>query len=318
MRTVNQMLSEWQDAKVVTPAAAKKIADYEAARVPIAGEEPTRKSALAEVLGYLGAALAIVAIAVILGQQWDSFTYAGRLLLVFTITGIVAGAGIKLWRSRSVAIQRLVSVLLTAAVFGVGWLAWLIERGDVGNRHVESDWVGVAIGGAALAAALPIYWLRRRALAQFTLLGTAIILVSSVLAGPLDVRYEVIIFALWAIGVAWFWGGWSQRLEPPTHALVVGTVLSLFVLLVAFDGDWEVWILSLGVLTAVALSALAVQQRGTVAVMAPGAIGMLIFVPLLINYFFDDDLATWVAVLVTGLALVVAAVFVVRERKPRG
>lgn len=313
MRDLDVMLADWQQAGLITPKVADKIRAREATAAATAAPPPSRLSTLFEVLGYLGAALAVIAISVILGAQWGDLGFGPRLGIIGGMTAIVGAAGFALWRASGRAAQRLASGLLLAMTAGAGWLAGVISDEGIGASQTA---VMIAVGSTLVAVATPLYLARRRPLPQITALVTLFILIAALIGGEgFGARFEWVALAWAVVALAWFGLGMRRSLAPPAVATVVGAGATIFAIQVGSSDRWRFGMLIAGVVVAAGMVALAVARRGATTVLAPAAVGLLLFIPQLIAEIFADALATWVAVLVTGLVLVVGAVLIVRDRK---
>jgi hypothetical protein len=250
MDTLTERLHTWVAAGLMEPDQAARIAAFEgtdgaaaaaravAVREPDHADRGTDRSGritLAEAIGYVGAALALGAIALLLGELWRDLLVGGRLALVAVLTAAVFGSGVALRDATSGAMRRLSSVLFTATVAGVGWFAGVIES-DV--LELSWDRRGVVVASSMLAVAVPLYLWRRGLLLQLatlaSLVATATTWLSFGALSPDPVWYGV---TVGAVGVAWFvlaTGGW---LQPRVPAEATGAFVALVgVQIASFDG----------------------------------------------------------------------------------
>jgi len=311
VRDLEQHLAAWREAKLVTAKQAAGIEEFERARER---EETGRGILIAEAVGYVGAALAVAAVAILLGQQWDALNVGGRLAIVALLTVIVAGAGAALRGSDRAPIMRLVSVLLTAGVAGIAWLAGIISDEVLGWAGEN---VALGVGTVALALSLLLYSWRERALPQLAALASAILVVSAIFARPGMGDSAVWAgLAVWSVGAAWVLLGLGRWLRPEAIAVGFGAAVALIGVQVASFDDLRVIMILLGLATAGALLWRGVAAAETYLVTI-GAIGVLVFVPQLVIELFGDAVAALVSMLVVGLGLVLLAVRLARGRKPK-
>jgi hypothetical protein len=313
MRDLTTKLQAWRTEGLVSPEQADAIAAFEAAQPGTTGAP--RRTVFAEAVGYVGAALAVGAVGMIVSNLWMDLTTPSRLTVVGLLSLLLAGAGFGLAGVERAPLQRLASVLFTGAVVGVGWLASILA---VDVAAFDEGEIGLAVGGAAFAAALPLYLRRRRALHQLTLLVTILVVaISGLSLAALDP--EPIWYALTAIAIggAWFAlaaGGW---LQPRT----LGEIAGAAVVLVACQGPAPAalpWLLvALGVSVAGGLVALAVVGD-RMHHLVVGAIGLFILVPNLAFELFGDAIGAPAALLVIGLLLVLLAVGIGRAHREVG
>lgn len=276
------------------------------------GQQEGRPRALAlvgEILGYFGAVLAITAISFLVSQSWSSIPIPGRVVLVSVLTAVVCVAGVAAGRSPQDAAQRLASALLLATVVCAGWLAWVSVDAAGVRDEAAALWTFIV----ATAVAVTIYVFRRKALAQLAMLAGAIGVVAMTLE-TLDLTDRSVPgIALTSLGVAWVALGATQALAPAPPALIAGGLVAVFgANNMGFDEPTRGLALAAGVVLAVSMLALAVLRRDLITLMIPGGIGLLTMVPQLIEHLVGGAMATWAAVLVTGVVLILVAVRMLR------
>jgi hypothetical protein len=313
VRDLTSQLQSWRAEGLVSPEQAAAIFAFEAARPEAA--RPPRRTLFAEAVGYVGAALAVGAIVMLVGDLWEDLATTPRLVLVGLLTVLLSGAGGALVRAERAPMQRLATVLFTGAVAGVGWLATIVAVDVVFLQEGE---IGLAVGLATFLVALPLYLLRRRPLHQLTLLVTVVIVAFSALSLPamsLDPWWYA--WTAIAIGGAWFalaTGGW---LHPRILGEVTGAVLVLLACQTPAADSYPWVLLALGVTLAGGLVALAVV-RDRMHHLVVGALGLFVLVPQLVFALFGDAIGAPAALLVIGLLLVLLAVGIGRARREVG
>lgn len=329
-------LARWVEAGLVSPAQADAVrafesnrtfeADHQAVAAPLAtapdvgslpATAPAAPRALAmvgEVLGYLGAVLVVVAVSFLVGQRWGSLEVGGRIALVASLLAVVTGAGVVAARAAAAPSQRLASVLLAASVGLTGWCTWvigdnLLRWGDV--SLARSTTLAMAVVACTIAV------LRPRAVAHLVLLATLAALASAIVAPWMENGDSPIMGAVWmAMGIAWVGLAAARVLVPAPPALVAGGLLSLLGTQVASSSGWAGWVLAAGIVIALASIGASLRWHRLKVLIIPGALTLLVCAPALIHHLFGEAMATWMAVLVTGLGLVGAAIALVRTRHP--
>ncbi|HSK23125.1 MAG TPA: DUF2157 domain-containing protein [Egicoccus sp.] len=308
--SMTTLLQDWHAAGLVSADQVAAIVRFERDR---GGTEPSRRTVAAEAVGYVGAALAMGAIALLVGEFWQQFTTLARLVLVLVLTFALFGAGSALRRAARPPLQRLASVLYAGTVAGVGWATWIVAGDIVDLRDVE---VGIAVGAVSTAAALPLYLVRRRALPQLALLVAVLVTALTTLSLPTQAP-DIQWYSLTAvsIGVAWFLLGAGGWLPPRRVAETAGALLAVFASQVT-DGDgWAT--LLLGVALAAALVVLAIRADA-LHLLAVGAVGLFLILPRLVFTWFGDAIGAPATMLVVGLLLVLLAVGLGRARREMG
>jgi hypothetical protein len=314
MRNLEAQLKDWQDAKLLTAKQAAEIAEYErrpSAPAPSEG----RAAPVAEAIGYVGAAIAIAAVGILLGDRWGDLNFGGRLTIVTLLTVVVAEAAFVLRGNSREPIQRLVSVLAVGSLGGVAWLTAIVITEETAWQMRD---VMLTVSLVVFAFAVPLYMVRRRAFPQLAAFVSLVVLSSVVFARPVftgGVSWGAIM--VWAVGVAWVLlalGGWHI---PDELAIATGSAAALIGATTAAAGDGRAWLLWLGLATATALVWRGVAMDQTLMV-GLGAIGVLIFVPQIVLWVFPEGSSAIVAMLVTGLLLVIFSVGIARGRRGRG
>lgn len=303
---LNEDLERWVAADLLREDQAAAIRAHERQR-----STAERRGVVAEAVGYLGAALAVGAVWLLVADLWAELAVAGQLTLVALLTVVAGGAALAVARGAGAPTRRLSAVLTTAAAVGAGWFAVLLVR-DV----VEAGDGPVAIAAGAAAIAVAAGPLLRRPAVPLQLVSLAG--VQAVAAGLLmlpRLTPDPVWFALlaWAIALAWLLLGRGGVLRPPTAAVALGGVVSLAALQ-AGSFDSPVLLMSLGVVTAAGLVTLAVTGAGTAA-MVVGGLGAFVFVPQLTFELFGDAIGAPATLLIVGLLLVLLAVGLGRARR---
>jgi len=337
--TLTDRLDTWVDAGLVSRDQAERIKAFEGESRRHMGWSPAvgnryddtaggarddagaaagseRRTRIAEAIGYVGAALALGAIALLLGELWADLLVGGRLGLIGVLTAAVFGAGLALRSSAQPAMQRLTSVLFTATVAGVGWFTGVVAD-DV--FELDRAAVGVVVGGAMLVVAAALYLWHDGALLQLATLGSALLTVGMVLSTSTVTPDQIWYGASFAaIGVAWFLlatGGW---LVPRALAEISGGLVTLLGIQIAVsDGGATTPVLAVGVVAAAGLVWLAVradQLRHLVV----GALALFVLTPQLVFELFGDAIGAPATLLLIGLLLVLLAVGLGRARREVG
>jgi hypothetical protein len=333
--TLTDRLDAWVDAGLVSPDQAARIIAFEADGSHHTGWSPavasasrdteqrtshatrpgpgsSNRTSIAEAIGYVGAALALGAISLLLGQLWADLLVGGRLALVGVLTVAVFGAGLGLRGSSQPAMQRLTSVLLTATVAGVGWFAAVVAD-DV----LELGWdaSGVTVGAAMLLVAAALYLWHGGALLQLATLASALLTAGMSLSlsalTPDPVWYGVT-FA--TIGVVWFLLAAGAWLTPRALGEITGALVALAGVQVAASDGPTVVVLAVGILAAGGLVWLAVR-RDQLRHLVVGALALFVLAPRLVFELFGDAIGAPATLLLIGLLLVLLAVGLGRARR---
>ncbi len=298
-------LERWRDAGLLDDDQVAAIAEHE--RSQGTGD---RRSSLVEAIGYVGAALAVGAVAVFTADAWSRFTLAGQLALVGLLTVVAGGAGIVASRGGTAATQRLGGVLLAAAGVSAGWFAGIVAA-DV----VDLDQAGILLAVGITSAAVTLPALLRRPGIALQLIGLASVVTVAVGALSLPrLEPDQAWFSLlaWSVAVAWALLGRGGLIRPTGVAIALGGAAALIAVQVG-TFDAPVALLSLGILTGAGLVALAIVDGRTLALVV-GSLGLFVMVPQLTFELFGDQIGAPATLLVIGLLLVLLAIGLGRAR----
>jgi hypothetical protein len=311
IRELEQRVRLWREAGLLSDEQATAIVSFETEQGRGGIDPMPRRTMIAEAVGYVGAALAIGAIGLLLGELWPDLVTGGRLAMVGMLTVLLFGAGAGLRRTERGPIRRLTSVLLTGGVLGVGWLTYVVATDVIDWREAR---VALAIGVATFVVALPLYLLRPRPLPQLTVLATVLLATIAALSLPAlapDPTWYGLTVA--AIGVAWMLLGIGGWFRPRVFAETLGAGVAV---LGMQSGSMEqrTLMLSLGVALAAGLVALAITSDRAHHLFV-GAVGLFLFIPQLVFELFGDAIGAPATLFVIGLLLVLLAVGIGRARR---
>jgi MFS family permease len=300
------------DPSATAPTPATAAAPALAAAPATAVDRTDRRSQVAEAVGYVGAALAIGALALLLSELWDGLLLGGRLALAGVVAALLGGAWWVLRRRAEPALARLTSALGTGTVAAAGWLSSVVVR-DALDRSWDDT--ALAVAGVVAVVALAMYVPRRRGLPQITAyVGIALVVAALLDRAPLSLANTWWGVVFWALGVAWVLLGAGGWVRPGRVAELLGGLAALFALLVSAFGSERSGLLMLATVTAAAFVAVAVLRDRTSALIV-GATGLFVFVPQLTFELFGDRIGAPATLLMVGLLLVVLAVGIARIKR---
>lgn len=289
----------WAFEREPTPQRPRRGRMAQTGRVPVS----------AEVLGYLGAALAASAAAVFVSRSWDDLSQAGRLAVPGLGAVVCLLAGLAIHRSTEPAVERLADALWLLTAAGAGWFAGILaaDVADVSDRAVV-----LSIGGAVTVAGGALYWFRPWPLQQLALVAGL-----GILLGGAFFDHEVAIgVSLTVLGAGWAALGALRLLPPAAAAMVTGSLLAMWGPAIGMD-EWVGGATLMGVATAAGVLTLGALRREGV-VLGMGVVGLFLYLTRAITYFLRGSAATTLGFLVIGVALMAAAVITIRRRPRRG
>jgi hypothetical protein len=304
MRDLQELLDRWQNADLISTEQVTAITDFETSR------EPRRSSLIAEVLGYLGGALAVVAVWVFIAQFWADLETWGKLTLVGVMTVGFVAAGALVRNGSSDTSRRLAGFLWFLAVVGVaGWFGVLADSALDASGDAAALWASAP----SFATALVLWLLHRKTLQLAALVVASHSLVLSLLSQLNSAPSDWFGLVVWAIGVACVLLAWGDVLAPKAAAYVLGIAAILLGPSMAggmLEQSWPLW---LGVITAGVLLTASVSLHEVV-LLVGGAVAVFVFLPQLIFQYFEDTLGIPVALFLSGALLIGVALLIARLR----
>jgi len=310
----SDIFDEWVAAGLITSEQASAIRRHEAAprgrrAMALAPSPDSGPSLVVEALGYLGGIVMLVGAGILVAMYWADLSVSVRLILIGATVLALVGAGFAVPDRLGEAAGRLRSVLWVAGVAATAGFLGVFST-EVLDRFDEHALV--IIGPCTAVVAGVLWWLRSTWLQQLALfvplmlaaVGTGMELTStsSSWGGA----------TMWAVAVVWAVLSWAGWLEPRLTGVALG---ALGAVLGAMTMDADVGI-ALGLATAAAIATLALWGR-SLPWLGVAAVALLWTTPRAADAWFPGRLSAAVTLMVTGGALVGAAVWVARHKGRR-
>jgi hypothetical protein len=306
------LLEGWVDAGLITTEQSRAIQQHEAERsgarpgVTVAPSPEKGPSLVVEALGYIGGVVMLVGAGILVGMYWADLSVALRLLLIGATALALVGAGFAVPDRLGEAAGRLRSVLWAVGVAATAGFLGVFST-EVLDRYDEHALV--VIGPCTAAVAGILWWLRSTWLQQLALfvplllaavgVGLELTSTDSSWGGAL----------MWGVAVGWTVLSWAGWLEPRMTGVAMG-VLGAVLGALTIRADVGI---ALGLATAVAAAALSLWER-SLPWLGMAAIALLWTVPRAAAEWFPGRLSAALTLIVTGGALVGAAVWVARHQ----
>jgi hypothetical protein len=252
-------LDRWRGAGLISGDQAAAIAAHEAAASaeaqaawlshqpparPVA--RPRRVPVVAEALGYLGGALAVAGLGLVLSSFWPDWSVGARFAVSAITAALLTAGGVAVRDQSEPALVRLRSILWLASTAATGLAAGVLVRDGFTEPAASRVALGVAMAVAVQSGAL---WRGRveRPLQQLTCLAGLVVAVGTLTAqlassGPVGAALVATGLVLVALGV-------RRVLPNPELVDLVGGVTALVgAVLITNDGE------AAGMLTGLALA----------------------------------------------------------------
>jgi hypothetical protein len=304
---LHEQLARWTAAGLIDVDQAGRI---EAAERERAVTLPGRRLPLvAEVLGYVGAVIAVTAIVVTVQQIWKHVPVAVELTTAGVIAVGLLVAGTALRTATDPALARLRSVLWLLSTAGAAALVALLTGTYLQLADTAS---ALASAAAALVYAGALWWRNRSALQHLAAFGAAVaVLVTGI--DRIDAHAGPFVFgiALWVFALAWGVAVSRGLLVPAPVGVMLSGAGALAGAIVAMDQAAGV---VLAIATVAGLFAYGVLMH-QVPLIGIGAVGTLYVVPEAATRYLPGSVAAPLAVAVVGLVLLGIALWLARQRR---
>lgn len=305
------------------------------ARVVVAGvlpmgpgrSERSRRSRLPEVAGYVGAALVLAAVALLLAQQWRFLSTGQRILwlsaiaLIFavatTVITSVVGPRAALLTPAGLARHHLGAVLTVFTAVAVAATVGVWTHSLTGNTYGSNTEINAALA-AALLVLLIGYCVNPHPLPHLAGGFATFMLVTSWNSGN-DQGWEYRLAGTAAL-VAAGWLALSERRiwREPTLGRLVGSAFALFAVQATGFGQASSLAVALATVALAALLVGAYVWRDDPAFLVIGIFALTLGVTQALIEITDGSLGAGGAVLVAGVTLLAASGAALRLRDRRG
>lgn len=304
------LVSAWVGEGIITEEQGDRIRAREGGPVlrGAGSERPSMMPLVVEALGYLGAAIVVVATVLIAGRYWadlndpTQMTLLGTAAVLLLVAGAVVSDRLDDVGVRMRSVTWMVSTGAVAGLLGV-WAS------QVADWHGQDLTLLVTAGTAAYAAAL--FVARPSSLQQLVMMVLLGSTAAAVLAELVDPNSWPGV-GLWVVGVAWLVLGRTGVLRPERLGTAAGAVMALIGSMIATSDRADAAIVfSLVTVAAVVVLAVAFSD---LLLLAVGSLGAIQAIMGAVDEWFPNSLAAALALLVVGGTLVGTAIWIARRR----
>ncbi|MGZ4129694.1 MAG: DUF2157 domain-containing protein [Actinomycetota bacterium] len=302
-------LDLWSKEHLISTEQAGAIWAYEAYRVARPETERSETTPLTEALAYLGAGLAVAALAAILGRSWSDLATAVRIAIPAALAVVLFVVG---WLTRHRADPAVARVSHVAWFLSTAAVAWFGAVLMIDGFGATGRWPLLVAGAAASVWAGELYLLRPSALQQVALLIGLAMLAGGLLFDSPAAAWSVI----WALGVVWIVLGWRGVLTGRGTACTVGAIVAI-VAGPAAASMVDPGLIWLAIVNAAALTAAAVALRQT-PMLVLAAIGLFQGTVATTDHYLHGGIGAAVGLLVAGIVVLAIAFVASRRRRIPG
>ncbi len=297
---LSEQLSRWVEAGLITEDQAGRIRLHEQERTK---PDERRTPLIVEALGYIGGALAVIAVIILAQEFWADLELWGKLALLGMVSLGLLIAGWVLRDSELEAVRRLAGFLWLFAAVGTAFTVGILSA-DGFDAEPETATLVASLAAGLLAIVL--WRIRTESLQQLAVFAAAVAAgVSAV--GTFSWPEELFGLVVWGAGTAWLFLTWGTVIRPEMTGYALGAAASLIGMQILTGVAGGGWPALLGVVVAGALIAASVALR-QIALLGIGAVGVFVFVPQVVFEYFGDSLGAPVALLISGAVLIAGAV----------
>lgn len=305
---IHELLERWQHEGLLDATEVTRIEAAEAARRTTPRPTAHRTASfIGEALGYVGGALILAALGVLIGRSWADLVFGTQLALTGggAVVLLVAGFFVS---DRMGAPGRRLRAVLWAVSTGLAFGTWMLISGKEG---FDWDARAMVFFSAALgtAQAALLWWQSRHVVMHLVTFATLAALVGSLSAYVTGEHAAVTGLSVALFGAVWVLLAAVDVVRPPLPAFIAGSIVAVMAAQATTDRTWgAVFVLVM----AAAVIAFAVWRR-SLPVLAVGTYGVLTGVPAAADRLFPGSLGVALGLLVAGVVLVASALWITRH-----
>lgn len=275
--------------------------------------EPERRIPIVtEILGYVGAALAVWAVMFLVSEFWENLSDWAQATLFAALAFALFVGGAVLLDTREPALRRLSTVLWAGGVIALGGTLYVLFD-PIAGLSVDATWSLVGLIAAVVGALM----LRRQpSVPQHIMLFAAVLTAgASFLNLAADPEVAIYGFGVWGFGLAWVLASRAGVLPPLNSGVVLGALTMLVGAQIAgAEGELTTLGVLLGLGTAGFFATAGVMLRERLLIIL-GGIGIFWHVPQAMFHFFGETFGGMFGIFVTGMLIIGLAIWFGRHKE---
>jgi hypothetical protein len=305
--TLSEQLARWTASGLIDADQAGRIEAAERKRAVTLRQR--RLPLVAEVLGYVGAIIAITAIVVTVRQIWKHVPTSVESAIAVLIAAGLLLAGAALRTDADPALARLRSVLWLLSTAGVA--AFVAVVSDKYLHLADTDGA-LSTAAASLVYAVLLWWRNKSALQHLAVFGAAVAVLETTIdridphAGPFAFG-----IALWVIALAWGIAVSRGVLLPTSIGMLLSGAGALAGAIVAMDQPVGV-LLAITTVSALFVGGVLMHEVPLIGI---GAAGTLYVVPDVATRYLPGSVAAPLAIAIVGVVLLGFALWLAKQRR---
>lgn len=314
------LVDGWVSRGILDSSQAAQIrADMRTGTTPqpaaAAAEDPrpsplATPSILVEALGYVGGAVAVAAVGLIVSALWSSMTLASRAAIAGTAAFVLVTAGALVPARASDQGGRLRAIIWAGAVAAVAATVVLLLSDGL---SWDADTVAAGSGLVATSLAAGLWAWHRHPIQHLVTFAATLVTVGASMAMWVQTWWAAPLL-LWVVSLGWTVLCWLERFGPRIAGLVARSVAMVGATVALTSLGWGV---ALGMAPIALVVSLAVLEH-RLSLLAVGALGTVRFLPQTFATWFEGMIGPALGLLVAGLSMVAAAVVNVCGRRAHG
>lgn len=318
MTELTNHIERWLDTGIITAEQAVLMrASCEPDTLPAAGGKASterRVPVVVEIIGYVGAALAVWAVAILATEFWSNLTDWAQAGLFGAVAVAFFVAALPLLDSAEPAFLRLCAVLWAGSIVAVSG-ALFVVLDPIGG--IDASWTWAIVGAIGSIAAGTMLRRQVGVVLHVMLFAAVVTTISALLTVAGDPESFFFGLSIWGIGLVWLLLARAGLLRPAGTGLVLGGMAMLSGLFTtSVGGSYEAIAVLLGLASAGSLAAAGAYMSEKLLIVV-GGFGVFMYVPRAMFYFFGEAMGAIFGLFVTGLLLVAAAIGFARHRESK-